>query len=399
MKWLRALFGTVPGMQLAPDQLPAPWTSGRGALAETIATAATTADGSLANPCFALSDQQPDPSGYPFAPGQRDDGTPCEPTLRELNQAHELSAALRAAGNDHTPALLSRLYQTMLAASPNCTGVLLRRLARSGANPDQIATLARWLVRKAPDVNPVKFGIALLGQYGNAADIDLIMTVGRHEEFTMNSALAACKLLGPEQAQTAMWNLTRRVRGWARIHMVRKLEGTQCPEIQQWLLREGYRNSRMSEYLAYLCATSGKLLPALQAAVVDERLLVGAGEILQALLYGRDGPAEHMQNYADGAEATLAFMQLVHRQRPQDLRIAASVVALARIDQHALPWGEACLRQVAVLGRQILKFDYWPALVREQLAGSEEQAYVASRVAPAFGVGLGGRKFQSSMYG
>jgi hypothetical protein len=75
------------------------------------------------------------------------------------------------------------------------------------------------------------------------------------------------------------------------------------------------------------------------------------------------------------------------------------VVALARIDQHALPWGEACLRQVAVLGRQILKFDYWPALVREQLAGSEEQAYVASRVAPAFGVGLGGRKFQSSMYG
>jgi hypothetical protein len=80
------------------------------------------------------------------------------------------------------------------------------------------------------------------------------------------------------------------------------------------------------------------------------------------------------------------------------VRIAASVVALTHIGEHALPWDADHVRRMALLGRQILAFDYWPALVREQLAGSEEQAYLASRVAPAFGVGLGGRTFRSGMY-
>jgi hypothetical protein len=50
--------------------------------------------------------------------------------------------------------------------------------------------------------------------------------------------------------------------------------------------------------------------------------------------------------------------------------VAAAVTALARIECHGLPWEQAQLKQTATLARQILAFDYWPALRREQLKDS-----------------------------
>jgi hypothetical protein len=182
--------------------------------------------------------------------------------------------------------------------------------------------------------------------------------------------------------------------------MVRRLATTGCPEIQQWLLREGYRNRHSDDYLACLCAIGGKLLPALQSGAVDERLLTGAADILHALLGGaRDGRAQHMGDYPDGAAATLAFLACVEQQRPRLLRVAAAVMALAHIDHHALPWEEATLQQVALRARQVLAFEYWPALVREQLEGESEGEATASRLAatlaPAFGIGPGARQSAS----
>ncbi len=368
--WWRALFAARAGLQLAPDAIPVPWAPARSAILARINACERLSDGSLSDTGFALPDQQAHWSGATFAAGALDDGPSHTPSLRDLRQAHDLSAALQAAARDHSAARLAKLQQTLLEASSASIAATLGRLQRCGAEPLRLATLARWLASRAPDVIAVKCAIGLLGQYGTAADADLIMTLGLHEEFTLSCALALCKLLGPEQSQTAMWNLARRVHGWGRIHVVRRLATTGCPEIQQWLLRDGYRNSRMDEYLAYLCATGGKLLPALQAGAADDRLLIGAGEILRALLYGRESPGQQMHDYADGAAATLAYLECVKRQRPRQPRVAAAVTALARIECHGLPWDAAQLKQVATLARQILAFDYWPALRREHLKDS-----------------------------
>jgi hypothetical protein len=40
------------------------------------------------------------------------------------------------------------------------------------------------------------------------------------------------------------------VAGWGRIQTVRRLAGTQDPQIKAWLLRHGFRNQIMDEYLA-----------------------------------------------------------------------------------------------------------------------------------------------------
>ena len=50
-----------------------------------------------------------------------------------------------------------------------------------------------------------------------------------------------------------------------------------------WLLREGFRNEVMNEYLAHLAATTGDLYTALLDPEPDEALLDGAGGIIDAL--------------------------------------------------------------------------------------------------------------------
>ena len=94
--------------------------------------------------------------------------------------------------------------------------------------------------------------------------------------------------------------------GWGRIHVVERLARTENSEIKDWLLREGYRNSVMYEYLAYTCATAGGLLSALSEDSVDQELLTSAGEILSALIAG--GPAECIDDYEDGALAVEMYL-------------------------------------------------------------------------------------------
>jgi hypothetical protein len=345
VRWLRALFAAAPGLQLAPHALPAPWPAARIAIFERINASEQLPDGSLIDACFALSDRPAE------SPAEQ---VPCpDPSFHILAQAHGLSAALQAGAREHTLARLSKLYPLLLASSEDSIGATLQRLQRSGADPQQAATLARWLASRAPDAIAVKYAIALLGQYGSAADAALLMTLGKHELFTLACARALCKLLEPEPSQTAMWNLARRVHGLGRIHMVRELATTGCPEVQQWLLRDGYRNTFHHDYTACLCATGGKLLAALQAGPVDERLLTGAGEILQALLNARALPGQRMHDYPDGAAAALAWLECVQRQQAPRQTVQAALHALAGVDTHALPWPPAQLQQVAALARSL----------------------------------------------
>ncbi len=394
--WLQSLRESLliarPALQLAPDRLPVPWVPGRTAILARISALELTPDGSLVEPSADLPDQQVQWPDQCLAAGAGDQGSTDAPTAQERAQLDQVVHAMHCAADDHTPAKLTNLYHALLTCPLANSAYVLAQLPQDGAAPAQIATLARWLAQRAPDIMPVKMAIALLGQYGGPADADLMMTLGRHEAFTFTCAIALCALLGPEQSQTAMWNLARRVHGWGRIQVVRRLAATGCPEIQQWLLRDGYKNAHMDEYLAYLCATGGKLLPALQAGLADERLLIGAGDILQALLSGRDCPAQKMADYADGAAATLAWLACVQRQRPRAPQIAASAQVLSRIESYPLPWDHVTRRRVALQAGEILAFDYWPAQVCEQGRSSMPEHVgtapaPAPAPAPAFAVG------------
>src|SRR5262249_6930277 len=137
------------------------------------------------------------------------------------------------------------VYQHVIAAHvvSIIDPVIEALLKENGIGHDRLYELARSFVTEAPDREPVKFGIALLGLFRQPADQELFQALGRHDEFTLYCAVAIAN--SSEDHDEALWTLARNVTGWGRIHAVDCLARTENPAIKDWLLREGFRNSIM----------------------------------------------------------------------------------------------------------------------------------------------------------
>ncbi len=261
-------------------------------------------------------------------------------------------------------------------------------MANEQLNWRQLYELAHSLATEAPDREPVKLGIAILGRYQNPDNEELFQTLGRHEEFTLFCAVALRNMSDdPEQS---LWRLAKNVEGWGRIHVVERLTQTQNPKIKDWLLREGYRNSVMYEYLAFACATAGGLLAALSEDTVDRELLSSAGEIIVALIEG--GPAEDIDDYEDGALAVEMFMKHME-SRAETL---SDFLHIHRIREFLLDdeadWETRALRGWTTERRnalvmscdRILNRPEWAERARDGLGSKDDREfYRASRVAEA----------------
>ena len=192
--------------------------------------------------------------------------------------------------------------------------VLETILEQRELDPDALLQLARWWAREAPDRQAVKFAVALLGLFNEDEDLELLMKLGRHEEFTLFAAVAISN--SREESGELLWELARNVEGWGRIHAVELLAENPTPAVRPWLLREGYRNSILYEYLAGVCARAGDLAGALRAAEVDGELLDAAVEIVDALFHV---PGDELERYDEAGEAV--SLLLAHLQQAP-LRIA-----------------------------------------------------------------------------
>src|SRR5262245_22653275 len=52
-------------------------------------------------------------------------------------------------------------------------------------NSERLHTLARYMAMRAGDREAVKFGVAVLGLLGLESDLEVVATLGRHDEFTL----------------------------------------------------------------------------------------------------------------------------------------------------------------------------------------------------------------------
>jgi hypothetical protein len=250
---------------------------------------------------------------------------------------------------------------------------------QTNLNHDRLYDLAKSLATESSDREPVKFGIAVLGLYGQQQDIEVFRKLGRHEEFTLFCAVALGNTC--EDGETELWELAKHVDGWGRIHLVERLSKTKNPEIKDWLLREGFKNSVMYEYLAYPCAVGGELLAALEGDEVDDNLLVSAAEILQALIGG--GPAQNMNDYEDGAIVIQLFLNQMAKGRsalPELLAVNAIRTFLSDKDADWVARGnrgwrvgkrEEMLRQCSEITQQ----PHWRDRVLAGLRSDDEQEF------------------------
>lgn len=257
---------------------------------------------------------------------------------------------------------------------------------------DALSTLARRLIVEAPDVETVKMGVAILGISGEAADASLILEIGQSDEFTLYSAVALANLL--QDSEGELWRLAKSVHGWGRIAVLERLAGTQNEQIKAWLLRDGFRNSIMYEYLAYIAATAGDMLPALSAPEIDDELLVASAEILSALIVG--GPAEQIEDYRDGPDACVAFLGHALTREAPPLSVVSAVADIKRLGEDerterlkALPgWSPQIFLDIRTRAAAFMQKPGVRTAVEAGLQSDEPwgQHFVAAQLAPNFGI-------------
>jgi hypothetical protein len=179
----------------------------------------------------------------------------------------------------------------------------------------ELHDMARRFATESADRGPVKFGIALLGSFGDEHDLEIVQTLALHEEFGLYAAEALAEV-APDR-QHALYEMARKLNGWGRIEAVSRMVATSDPALRRWLLTEGFRNTVTPQYLAYQCATIADLAGMLQElppkGKPDLPLLIGASDLMQSLI--KPGPAAGFNKYADAAAAAAAFLRNIQKRR------------------------------------------------------------------------------------
>lgn len=230
----------------------------------------------------------------------------------------------------------------------------------------RVREVGRWLAEYGTRRDAVAGGIVLLGVTGDARDRDLLLLLGALEDLTLYAVVALVRT--QPDPDRAVFDLARRVAAWGRIHAVERLKGTSDPQIRAWLLRGGFRNKVMDEYLAHLAATTGDLYTALLDPEPDEALLDGADGIITALCRG--GWAKDIRDYPDGPAVISRYLILI-RHRAPSLARARTVLGLGDFlesgEAAGLNWGTASRQELGAACRTLAKRPPWRAVVEEAL--------------------------------
>jgi hypothetical protein len=385
------------------DKLDAPrvW-AGRPSIYDHVERSGNHVDGSGESDDAALPDEeQHQRGGLRWAAGALDGVMGRHTQVEdERLRAKQIVKAIRDLLGQTTPGHLEHL--TRLLTRAPVLGVLddvLAELVGNGdLDPDRFHELALFLVRCAPDREVVKLGISMLGVLVGCDERETLLTIGRHEEFTLFSAVALASTL--ESADRELWTLAKSVRGWGRIHAVERLGDTTDPDIRAWLVRDGFRNDVMDEYLAHTCAVAGDLAGALEADIVDDQLIDGAAGIFAALLNG--GPAEDIEDYEQAPRAAEAYLrhlsrrpehrplELAHRLVAEQLREFIGPVGDELEDDETLRelgWTLEIRRAVLDMCERVAERPEWAALVHAGLeAESLETFHQADAAAQLLGI-------------
>lgn len=242
-----------------------------------------------------------------------------------------------------------------------------------GEPPDRRAlhAIGHWLATTAPDREPVKLGVALLGVTGSDADLPVLRVLGAHSEFTSCCTTALVDTLPDPEPE--LWALARSLRGTGRVLCVELLRDTRDPAIREWILRDGFHNLNGTEQTAFIAATTGDLLSALRGDV-DRELLTAAGEIIEALIAEGD-----IDDYEHGAHAVEAFLGHL-RTRADTVQDVSTVAEIRSYLAHNDCWDEGNLRHWTADRRAafadtcdlILGWDKWPERITAGLADADD---------------------------
>ncbi|MFJ5366785.1 hypothetical protein ACIPR9_16960 [Pectobacterium punjabense] len=270
---------------------------------------------------------------------------------------------------------MARLYHLLQGDSPlDYIDALLEIIAEDQRVPaEALCRLVEWLAMKSPDRNVVKFAMALLAFFPTQNSVQILKVLGAHDELTLYAIVALGAILDGDEYERESLALAKRVGGWGRVQLIERLPETVAKATRDWLLREGYVNAVMYEYTAWHCATKGLLVDALKQEN-DAPLLLGAGEILQALING--GPAQDMQDYPDGAEACQRYLEQMQASFQRDIRhyLAISDICRFASEQQSEEggWESAQCSELIDRATRLLDRPEWESIIADCLEGEDK---------------------------
>ena len=298
--WLRSGFYGRPA-----TGFPERWGDGE-AIFDHVARYVNESTGRLAEEGLDLPDEpRSDETAVRWMSGARDGVSTHHMGVGQgKEKAASVHKAVRRAAKQRSPRAMQTLHRLLSdgMAIEYVDQLVTRIVERQDIDASELRSLAKWLATKAPDRESVKIAMSLLGLVSDQESREILTTLATHDEFTLYAAVSISNTM--DSPDKELWKLGRSVEGWGRIHVIERLRDTADEDIKAWLLREGCRNLIMNEYTALICARTGGLVSALRSEDPDDALIRGAGTIIAALITTRDGPAEGMDDYADGAEAT-----------------------------------------------------------------------------------------------
>ncbi len=270
----------------------------------------------------------------------------------------------------------------------------VRQAASAGSlDTTRLWKLALWMAQRAPDREPVKVAMAILGMFTGKDHRETLVTLGRHDEFTLYAAVAMANTF--DDPEEALLGLARNVEGWGRVHLVERLTPMASrPETKHWLLTEGHKNGVMGEYVGFACATGGRLHEALEPESVEPDILLGAGEILEILATAGGGPFQGLEAYAQGPLSVQRFLDHAERA-PALLQTFLTCHALQTWaadppdteGDEASPWSQEEREEVGRRCEALLQYEHWRPLALEGLASPDRQAFFdADRAAGILGI-------------
>jgi len=230
------------------------------------------------------------------------------------------------------------------------------------------------------DSEMVKLGIAVLGIFdlNKQPDVvDMILTLGLCEEFTLYAIVAALRL---DNGNDLIFRLAQKVDGWGKIEAVERLK-PETEEIRDWLLRKGCSNMVMDAYLGLECAEKGNLIGALRKGDMDDELFDGICTIIVALL--DEGPCEGISAYEHAEEALRLFLQIAAGRTMTLQHLWQLLNVRDWLEECELP----CKDDFLALCDDIVRRDKWPAQIHDALSGQNEQEFFyASNAASRLGI-------------
>jgi hypothetical protein len=297
----------------------------------------------------------------------------------KASRAARLLEAIAASSDTSAAAAEGMLYELLRADDvvTYYSDALDLAAARTRNVEPKLHEVARRLAMTSRDRGPVKFGIAMLGSMGDERDVDVLRTLALHDEFGLYAAEALAEIAPDRQA--ALYDMARNLSGWGRIEAVARMVATTDPALRRWLLTDGFRNSINPQYLAFQSASIADLAGALEEArsarKPDVALLVGASDILQALI--KPGPGHGLDDYPDAPKAVDAFLHLIEKRRDSVSYLLAAHALREYATAHAAvavktagEWTPSQLKDTTRLANEIIADPSWRQRVTAAIAAN-----------------------------